>query len=200
MSPGAEAFWSLRISDCISFAILLATIFAIYFGPIRAVEVSRRNDLRREAARRQRDIFAALMRTRAVVINPDQVWSLNLIQLEFYGYEQVQTAYKSYIANLSETIPAPGPPLDAFNQKRRDLFFDLLHELATAIGLKFDKRDLERAAYVPSGWVTQEDEIRLFRRLMIELLNGQRAVPVAPFQASGAANPYPPPPGTTLQK
>jgi hypothetical protein len=136
------------------------------------------------------------MRTRKAVINPDHVWTLNLIQLEFYGQEHVQRGYKDYIANLSELVPDAGPALDALLQKRRDLFFELLHEIAKVLGFSLDKRDLERAAYVPSGWFSDEDEIRLFRRTVIDLLHGRRALPVAPFQTP-MASPYPPPPSGT---
>src|SRR5438552_3620614 len=144
MSAAAETFWSLKISDIISFLILIATIFAIYFGPIKAVEISRRNDEFREAARRRREIFAALMRTRRAAITPDHVWALNLIQLEFAAHAAVLQAHRNYIANLNEVVPQSGPALDVFIQRRTDLFFDLLHEIAKAVGCSADKRDLER--------------------------------------------------------
>jgi hypothetical protein len=199
MPAGAETFWSLKLSDVINFLILVATIVAIYFGPIKAVEISRRNDEIREAARRKREIFAPLMRTRRAAMTADHVWALNLIQLEFATNDAVVRAHKEYIANLYEVAPEPGPALDAFIQRRTDRFFDLLHEIAKAVGCNADKRDLERAGYVPSGWFNEQSEISIFRSAMIDLLHGRRPLPVAPFQPQGAANPFPPPPGGSLQ-
>ena len=188
-----EQFWSIKLGDVINAIILIVTIFAIYFGPIRAVEVSRQNDVYREATRRRREIFAALMRTRRATINPDHVWALNLIQLEFANDPDVLRAHREYISVLYEVVPDAGPALEAFLGRRNDRFFDLLHAVATAVGCPIDKRDLERAAYVPVGWFNDDDELRLFRRAMIELLHGRRPLVVAPFQPP-AANPYPPPP------
>lgn len=193
----AEGFWAFKISDVLNALILFATIFAIYLGPIRAVEAARKKEDIRDAARRKREIFAALMRTRRIYMHPDHVGALNLIQLEFIASDKVIRAYRDYIANLSETVPNPGPPLDAFQRRRGDLFFDLLHEIAKTVGCDIDKRDLERLAYVPTGWETDEGEMRIFRLAVIELLHGRRALPVAPFQPQPAVNPFPPPPGAT---
>lgn len=189
-----EGFWSVKISDIVNMAILIVTILAIYYGPIHAVEATRRNDVGREASRRRRDIFTALMRTRNANLTPDHVWALNLIQVEFADDEGVIRAYKSYIEQLNEIVPEAGPALESFQQKRRDRFIDLLHEIANVVGFKLDKRDLERAAYVPVGWENDETEARLFRRLMLELLTGKRALPVAPFASQNTQSPYPPPP------
>jgi Family of unknown function (DUF6680) len=195
----AESFWSLKLSDVVNMLILLATIFAIYFGPIRAVEISRRNDEVREAARRKREIFAALMRTRRALISPDRVWALNLIQVEFFDHERVIRAYTDFIAMLNEVAPDPGPALENFLRRRNDAFFDLLHEIAKVVGYSLDKRDLERGSYMPQGWVGEEDEVRLFRRAIIDLLHGVRPLPIAPFQGPGTPpNPFPPPPGGPL--
>ena len=67
------------------------------------------------------------MRTRKTNMNTEHVGALNQIQLEFYNHPPVITAYRNYIANLSETVPAAGNDLDNFMKRRSDLFFDLLH-------------------------------------------------------------------------
>ncbi len=193
-----EHFWSFRVGDVISAIILIATIFAIYFGPIRAVEVARKNDEHREAARRRRKIFAAMMRTRRIYVHPDHVWALNTIQLEFAHHPEVLRAHRAYIENLYEAAPGAGPALVTFLERRNDRFFELLHEVAKAVGCAIDKRDLERTAYMPEGWANDEDEMRFFRRSMIELLHGRRPLVVAPFQPP-TASPYPPPPSNVVQ-
>ena len=197
------------MGDVVNALILVATVVAIWFGPLKAVEAATKKEELRDATRRKREIFAALMRTRRTYMNPDHVAALNLVQLEFLNFENVLQAYKDYIKNLSEPVPAPGPALDALVLRRQDLFFDLLHEIAKTVDCNIDKRDLERLAYVPQGWVNDETEVRLFRRALIELLHGQRPLPIVPFQPTPMPpptplppqpqtpfNPYPPPPGS----
>lgn len=165
-----ESFWALRLPDVINSLILIVTIVAIIYGPLKAVEITRKKDLEREAAARKRLILSTLMRTRKTVMNPDHVGALNQIQLEFFTHDAVITAYKSYIANLSETVPPPGNPLDNFMKRRNDLFFDLLHSVAIATDVPLDRHDLDRLAYMPFGWQTEQNEIQVFRSSLIEVL------------------------------
>jgi Family of unknown function (DUF6680) len=118
-----ESFWSIRISDIINSLILIATVAAIVYGPIKAVAIAREKEDIKEAERRKRQIFASLMRTRKTFMNPDHVGALNLIQLEFFDHPAVIAAYKNYIANLSEAVPNPGNDLDNFLNRRQDIFF-----------------------------------------------------------------------------
>jgi hypothetical protein len=194
----AEPFWTLKLTDCINFLILIATIVAIVYGPIKAVEITRRKDLERDAEARKRLILSALMRTRKMVMNPDHVGALNQVQLEFFNYANVLQTYRAYIANLSETVPPPGNALDNFLARRNDLFFDLLHTIAQASGVTIDRHELDRLAYVPFGWQTEQNEVQAFRTGMLAILNGQRPLLVAAaqaqFQPQQAQSPYPPPP------
>ena len=103
MSP--DSFWTIRLPDVINALILLATIAAIIYGPIKAVDIARRRDLERDADARKRQILSTLMRTRKTTMNPEHVGALNQIQLEFFNHPTVVTAYRNYIANLSETVP-----------------------------------------------------------------------------------------------
>lgn len=197
----ADPFWTLKLADCINFLILVATIIAIVYGPIKAVEITRKKDIERDADARKRLILSTLMRTRKMVMNADHVGALNQVQLEFFNHVDVLVAYKAYIANLSETVPAPGNALDNFLARRSDLFFDLLHTIAKASGVTIDRHELDRLAYVPFGWQTEQNEIQAFRTAMLALLNGQRTLLIAPGQPTPQTqpvqqgqSPYPPPP------
>jgi hypothetical protein len=76
--------------------------------------------------------------------------------------------------------------------ERRDLLFDLLHEIGAELGMKFDKRELERLSYSPQGWANDETAIHTVRDYFIQVVTGQRAFHVAPF---GGIDPkYPPRP------
>src|SRR5688572_28732942 len=98
----AESFWTFKITDVVNALILMATIVAIIYGPIKAVEITRRLDREREALGRKRHVLATLMRTRRTSMHPDHVGALNLVQLEFHETPKVLAAYRAYIANLSE--------------------------------------------------------------------------------------------------
>ena len=139
------------------------------------------------------------MRTRKTNMNPEHVGALNQIQLEFSNHPTVITAYRNYIANLSEVVPPPGNALDNFFARRSDLFFDLLHAVAVATGVLIDRHDLDRLAYMPFGWQTEQNEIQVFRTSLIEVLQGRKAlnvvdVPASAAPAQPAYNPFPPAP------
>ncbi|KWV59823.1 hypothetical protein AS156_30325 [Bradyrhizobium macuxiense] len=194
-----ESFWTLKLTDCINFAILAATIVAIVYGPIRAVEITRHKDIERDAETRKRLILSTLMRTRKMVMHPDHVSALNQVQLEFFNYQMVVDAYRAYIANLSETVPPPGNDLRNFLTRRNDLFFDLLYAIAIASGVALDRHELDRLAYIPLGWQTEQDELRVFRSSVLAVLQGQKPLFVAAAtpqqtQVQTPPNPFPPAP------
>ena len=189
----AESFWSIKLSDIINSAILLATIAAIVLGPVLAVKVSIRREEAREVMRRKYAILITLMRTRRMYMHVDHVGALNAVQLVFYRDQAVLSAFRSYITNLNEPIPNPGKQLEHFIERRNDLFIELLFAICEVVGSKIDKRDLEKLAYVPAGWATEEEQTRIFRQGMIEVLNGRRPLPITAFTAPGSSV-YPPPP------
>lgn len=188
----AENFWCLQFRDFLNIAILLATVFAIGWGPIKAVAISRENETKRAKQERQYQIFHALMKTRRLILAPEHVMSLNLVQIEFYGEDKIINAYKQYIEYLELTAP-PAPQSTAFYQKRDDRFFELVHEIGKSLGFTLDKRDLEKFSYAPVGWVQDEHDLRVFRKKVIELLNGRGALPVYFFKPVLASK-FPPAP------
>jgi hypothetical protein len=124
---------------------------------------------------------------------------LNEIQLEFAVDQTVISAYRAYIANLSETVPEPGNSLDNFLKRRGDLFFDLLDAISKAADVTIDRHELDRFAYVPFGWQTEQEEQRVLRASLIEILQGRKALHIVPEDEKGRPaatpqGPYPPPP------
>ena len=185
----------MTIAEMINAGLLLATIVAIVYGPIKAVQISADTEKRREAERRKYNILAALMRTRRTYMHPDHVWALNLVQLDFAEHPKALEAHKAYLKNLADPLPKPGDDLDNFLEQRRHLFLELLHELCIVVGLKADKADLDRLAYVPYGWQTEEDENRAFRTAVIDLLSGRRPLPITQYiPPQPATGLFPPPP------
>ena len=122
---------------------------------------------------------------------------LNTIQIEFHDDASVVEAYKKYIENLGGPALPPGSndqTTRRFVDGRNDAFNEMMFEIGRSLGFSFDKRDLAKYSYTPQGWVDTEAEQNAVRKLALELLLGQRGLPVSPFQPSPAANKFPPPP------
>lgn len=187
-----DGFWCFQFKDIVNILILVATIAAIWLGPIRAVQVSRRNDEEREKRRRQYAIFHSLMKTRRIALAPEHVMALNVIVIEFYEHEKINDAFKRYVENL-ELRPPVGGDTTAFLKQREDRFFDLVHEIGAYLGFRLDKRELDKFSYVPQGWNDVEFENAQMRRLVLEVLSGHRPLPVAPFRGD-AGDKFPPAP------
>jgi hypothetical protein len=192
-----DGFWCMQFKDWLSIAILLATIAAIIIGPIAAVKITLRHELRRELLRRKYETFHALMKTRRVTLSQEHVTALNVIQTEFHDDEKVIAAYKRYIDNLAGPGLAPGSDSETvrkFLENRDDVFNELMFEIGRHLGFVLDKRELAKYSYAPQGWVNIETEQNAIRHLALELLQGKRPLPVAPFQPNPAAAKFPPPP------
>lgn len=179
-------FWGLRWLD-------IATISAIFLGPVFAVIVTRLQDRRREKRDRKVAVLRSLLRTRQIPLHPDRVDALNLIDLEFYGRTKVLIAHKDYIKNLQLPNPTQQSDWDRFNEARHDLFVTLLHEIARDLGYSFDKHDISRIAYAPVLWGQDEARQRFNAALLNDLLQGKRALPVTPMTPT-PQNPFPPSP------
>jgi hypothetical protein len=185
----AGDFWSLQFKDVLNIVLLFLTVIAIFWGPIRAVQITRANDLSREDRRRRLDIFNSLMKTRRILLAPDRVMALNLVQSEFYTDSRVMESYKRYIEHFSQPVPKDA---QYFLDAREDLSLDLIKEIARNLGFTFDKHVLKRYSYSPQGWQTEQEEFQVFRRLIIEVLTGARGLPVTEFK--GNTGKFPPPP------
>lgn len=192
----SEGFWTIHLKDLIEVGILLLTAWAIWYGPQKAVQLTRDGDVRREAQRRKHDVFHQLMRTRGITLHPDHVMALNLIQLEFYEFPSVQAAYRRYVEDLYKPNPTNPAEADKLVRDRRDLLIDLIHALGEALDFKYDKRDLDKLSYSPAGWFNDEAAIRTLREFMIQVMTGQRALHIAPFVPDPR---FPPPPATDNQ-
>lgn len=194
--PPEVSFWDMQFKDGLTLLVLIATIAAIYWGPIRAVQITRDNDEKREALRRKHEVYHSLMKTRRFVLAAEHVMALNLVQVEFYQHAKVDAAYRRYIDNLSTKAPPPDDPnFERFHEIREDALYDLLYEIGSELGYAYDKRDLNKLAYGPQGWLDDEAQLRAQRALTIEILTGKRPFPVIEFEKLAVATgKFPPPP------
>jgi len=169
-----------------------ATIFAVFAGPITAVLITRKIDQMRFKKERRLDVFKTLMRTRRIALNPDHVSALNLVEVEFWGCEKVQKLYRLYWENLHKLLPTDH--LKKFGDDREALLSGLLKEMGKELGMSMDQLDIFRGGYVPQGWLDVEDEQAQLRLYLIQMLNGQCAIPITTHLGSPENSPFPPPP------
>lgn len=190
-------FWCLQFKDVLNAAILLVTVVAIIVGPIVAVRITRTHEDGREKRRRKYEIFHNLMKTRKMILAPEHVTSLNVIQTEFADDADVMAAYKHYIELLYRQTPAPSEPeavIKKFFEEQDDGFFELVQMIGKHLAFSLDKRDLAKYSYAPQGWGNAENQVNIFRHLVIELLNGRRALPITQFPATQISDKFPPAP------
>jgi hypothetical protein len=84
-------------SQLFGWAILGAT----FLGPVLAVFMTRYVDGQRDRHERQLQVLRTLMATRRTVVSAEHVGALNLIEIEFYGHQQVIAAWKTYFQHLA---------------------------------------------------------------------------------------------------
>lgn len=159
-----------------------------------ALKAAKRYDAEEEKRKRQYEVFYTLMKTRRLPLVQERVGALNSIQLNFYGVEVIADAYKRYIDHLDTTAPSEPAQVQKFLENRDDFFYDLLFQIGHFLRFSFDKRDMQKLAYLPEGWNTDEQIAKNFRRLVIELLDGRRGLPVERFRANQLNDKFPPPP------
>lgn len=192
-----EAFLQ-AVRDWATLLILGATVWATIYGPTRVYNLQQKSEEKRELRRRQYRILHDLMRTRAFNLHHDHVMAINLIQLEFYGHEQIQAAFKRYREHLDTSPPEDVAARDVWYEDRQDRFYTMIKAMADVLGFeKFDKSDLRRLSYTPQGWANEQDALRMVRGLTIDVLSGRRPVPVTQFHASAMNSKFPQPPGPT---
>lgn len=96
-------------------------------------------------------------------------------------------AWKAYLDHLNMS---PGAT-EGGNGKRQDLLVDMLQKLAAHLGYHFDRTDIRRASYFPRGYDEAEFEQIEMRKLFLDILRGERGLPVYVPPSSGHEAPKP---------
>jgi hypothetical protein len=114
--------------------------------------------------------------------SPAEHWK---IQVEFAGRgkknETVRRRWKEYLDNLADLSQDPKKQeeqLPGWSRRNEDLLAELLHDMGAAVGYDFDKVQIRRGIYAPRGHANLELEAQLIRRFLIQLLAGERALPL----------------------
>lgn len=169
------------------------TIIAIIVGPLFAFQVQRWRDNRRERRNRKYEIYRRLMMTLKAPLAPSHVDAINGIQMEFRDEsdKKVSDAWRLYTSHLNGIQQRAADP-NRWNEKKFDLLIDLVYEMGQSLGYKnIDKAALRDNTYLPQGFVDVEAEWHQIRKAWLEVLAGQRPVPmtvVGPVQVREQIN------------
>lgn len=170
----------------------MATLLAIILGPIMAVYVTRSLDNKRAERERKYHLLSELMRTRRARLDPAHVSALNLVELEFYGATEIRASFKAYVRHLNSAWPESHEELQRHNNEGDDLFSELLKDVAKSLGYNFDKRDLDRLGYLPTGLGEQHDNQMANSKYLREVFEGRRSIPIFNYIQNDKL--FPPPP------
>ena len=155
-------------------------VFATLVGPILAVWASEWRQRRRAVKDRKEWVFRTLMTTRGAKMQPLHVEALNHIVFAFpqQSHPEVFDAWNLYHAQLSTHYGQTPEEFARWSDKVDDLFSSLVHLMAKELGIPFPKSLIKSGGYYPKGFVDYENQQSELRALALEVLKGDRAIPV----------------------
>ena len=159
-------------SNIFAWSILSAT----FLGPIAAVIMTRYVDLLRDRRTRRLAIFRTLMATRRSFLSVEHISALNQIELEFQKDTRVMNAYRRYMIHLG--TPFDPKDTDRVTRERQSLRTKILSEMAKSLSIHVEQLDIFEGGYIPQGYVDIEREQATIRRLLSEIADGKRSLPI----------------------
>lgn len=129
------------------------------------------------------------MATRRTTLSADHVTALNMVEIEFYGIQEVEAAYRKTMIHINHSRPLPN---DWGDQHKKNLAL-LISKIANFLGYQLEQIATLDGGYYPDGLVNQELEQQAVRQAIIATLSGNRPLRVSPA-APTPPLPFPPPP------
>jgi hypothetical protein len=154
------------------------TISAIILGPVLAFLIQDWRDRRRERTNRRRQIFQQLLLTLKVPMAPRHVVAINSVLLEFYSNAAIFQAWREYTSHLNNKDLLKNFP-QRWGERKYELLINLAYEMGKSLDYNhIDKSTLRDNVYVSQGYDDQEEQFRQMRAAMLQVLQGERPVPV----------------------
>jgi hypothetical protein len=158
--------------------IELAVVFATLLGPFLAVYVTEQQRKKADVRNRKVHIFRTLMATRSARLTPAHIEALNLVEVEFDPTSRrergVVDCWRLYLAHLNDH----NYPQQSWAARAEDLLVDLLYSMSVSLDYSYDKSAIKNGTYYPKGYGDIEVESQETRRLWLEILRGQRQMPM----------------------
>lgn len=182
-------------------------VIAIVVSPILAVQVQKWLDNFRDKKKQKKEVFYALMATRAAKVSGEHVRALNRIDIEWFGRHvfrshhttkierEVLDAWKQYLDHLNTPADAVGGIL-TWAATGDELFNDLLYFISKSLGYDFDKVTLKRGAYYPIAHGKQEADQEQIKKGLMAWLDGSKPVSVHIVKTRAVQAPNISPPAT----
>jgi hypothetical protein len=168
------------LSTTTQIVIAVATIVAIIAGPLFTLWLQRWTENRREKRQARQFVFRTLMMYRATPLNTNFVQALNLIDVVFDSKRQKEQTVRADWKKL----------LDHLNNNAQSVTFvadinkylaTLLSNMGTCLGYNFDEVYMQRHSYQPKALNSKEEEQQALRTLTLEVLRGNKRIPVSMF-------------------
>ena len=153
-------------------------VAATALSPLIALQVQKLIEEFKEKKSAKRQIFYALMATRATPVHIDRVQALNRIDLEFDQAgrrldREVISRWHLYADHLNMSVNnANESQAVAWSARSDELFTELLFAISQALGYPFDRVYLRRGIYYPQAHGEAERRRDIFERSIIRVLNG----------------------------
>jgi hypothetical protein len=125
-------------------------------------------------------VFRSLWSTRSVPLHPDHVQALNQIDFAFLekDYPKIADAWRLYFAHLNSDQGQTEDSHARWESTASNLLADLIHLMAMDLKIPFSKSLVKQPSYYPSGYVFNQAQQNELRTLLLEVLNGERAIPI----------------------
>ncbi len=163
-------------------------IFAVFLGPIFAVQIQKYLEIKRESRNRKLYIFHTLMSTRATTLSQNHVTALNMIDIDFYRNKKVIDAWRIYYDHLNSQ--SSNESIIAWSEKCVELLVELLYTMAQYLEYDFDKVQLKRGCYRPMGHDDIESDQRKILKGLTSILDGKNAIPITFKSEHGLGETY----------
>lgn len=154
-------------------------IFAVLVAPAVAVQISVFLGERSETRKKKLWIFRALMATRNASLDSRHIEALNLVEVDFDvnipKEREVIDRWRLYFDHLNSIDKFP---IETWASKKAELLVDLLFSMAVSLGYKYDRSLIKGGTYYPKGHSEADQEFREIRKLFLEVLQGNRAIPM----------------------
>lgn len=152
-----------------------AIVAATGLGPILAVGITLWREAVTTKYNRRLHVFRTLMATRRVGISPDHVNALNLVEVDFYKCQKVETAWTNYKSHLNDTNNTES---EAWYEKKEKLLANLLFEIAAVLRFNIPAMEIFKGGYAPQGWAYRDMRSMGALDYIHELSQGKNSVPL----------------------
>lgn len=178
--------------------VAILSMVATLLSPFFAVQATMWLNESKEKRERKRALFHTLMLTRGHgTLTPEHVKALNSIDIEFHGdrkAKEIVSAWRAYQNHLYERRERSDAEAAVWRSTSGDRLCSLLVAMAKYFKYRdFDEALIRKTNYIPQYYEDLEVEGMEIRKLLLEILRGNRAVPIVPILLSPTTEQADPP-------